>query len=104
MALIPMEYDDLVTKAFGNPAVTYTAGTIGTFGNSGTVDVSVTGYTPIAVMLKNVSGAGSGIPVLVLNGNTLYFLFYRTATSQVTVAASAWTALVLYKKNITQLN
>lgn len=81
------------------PAISWAAGTVGSFAVSNIVNVSKTGYTPIGATLRSV-GHGSEYSVLViLDYNKLAFQYYRANTSAVSRNAGDSQAFVIYMKN-----
>ena len=79
MASGSIQNNGIVTKDYVMPSIDITAGTIGTYGGSTSVDVSLSGYTPIAVSLKQIAHPTTYSPTVILNGNTVYFVLYRVS-------------------------
>lgn len=77
-------------KTFTCENITITAGTAGTRGGQKTVDVAVSGYTPIAVGLTQVndSSLANVVPFFGSNGNpnTVFVNVYRASGSAGTVS------------------
>ena len=92
---------NVITESVLCPAISITAGTIGTYAKADSVSVAKSGYTPIQASLNNVGhpGAYQVIPVLRRQTNTLYFLYYRTGTAAITQNAGDVEVNVTYAKS-----
>lgn len=90
--------NEIVTMDYGIPSTAITAATIGTYGGSASVDVSLSGYTPVAVSLKQIAHPTQYSPTVILNGNTVYFVVYRVTTGAYTIPVNDCVCTVAYKK------
>ena len=90
----------LIYDEFSNSnTVNLSNGTIGTYANGVTIDVSKTGYTPISCSFVYVGHGSSYHAFCNLNSNILSILFYRTSSSAYTVPANDVKVNVIYSKN-----
>lgn len=92
---------NVITESVLSPAISITAGTIGTFAKVDSVSVAKSGYTPIQVSLNNVGHPGlySVVPVLRTQTSTLYFIYYRVTSSAGTQNAGDVEVNVTYIKS-----
>lgn len=92
---------NVITESVSSPAISITAGTIGTHAKTDSVSVAKSGYTPIQASLNNVGhpGAYNVVPVLRRQTNTLYLLYYRVGTAAVTQNAGDVEVNVTYVKS-----
>ena len=90
----------LVYEEYENQGtISISGGTAGTYGNSVSIDVSKSGYKPVACSFTNVSHASSYHPICFLvSTNTLMIVFYRGTTSAYTVPAKDVKVSVIYTK------
>ena len=96
-----MDYlaDEFTTEEVGSgSAIALSAETIGTAVTTKSVDVSKTGYVPIAATFSQYSHPSGYNAIFSLSGNNLLFIFYRASSSAYTIPADDLKVLVLYKK------
>lgn len=89
------------TVEYGSGTVSISSGTVGTRGAQNSVDISLSGYTPVACSISYVANSSSVLPVVFFGGSlsTLYFNFYRATSSSYSSSDNAARALVLYIKS-----
>ena len=86
---------------YSSGAVSWSAGTAGTRGAQTSVEITRSGYTPVACSISYVANSSSFNPQVFFGGSmsTLYFNFYRANASAYSSEDNAMRALVLYVKS-----
>ena len=91
--------EELVYKDYSCPAVSITAGGIGTYATSVNVDITKSGYEAVSLSCWLVGHPGNyNVSTIHYNGK-VYFNFYRTGTGAYSVPADDVKVRVLYKKS-----
>ena len=96
-----MDYlaDEFTTETIGcGSGITLSSGTIGTYATAKSVDITKSGYRPIAATFIGYGHGSSYHVVLDINGNSLIFMFYRSIASSYSVPTDDIKAMVIYRK------
>lgn len=87
----------LTYQDFSANNMSYTAGTIGSRGYQTTFDLTVAGYTPVAISIVNINTSANGIIQAFSSTNTLYVNVYRSVATAVSGLNA--TIRVFYRAN-----
>lgn len=89
----------VIYRDYGNPATSWSAGTVGTYGTAPNISVAVTGKTPIGwtIIAAGHPGNYNVTPVLGVDASVLYFVFYRANSSATSVTANDVIVRVFYE-------
>lgn len=89
----------LTTQEYDVPAVSWSAGTVGTYATDITINVSKNGYTPVAVSVSKHNSTFYSLDVLLTSsGNVIVYVYRATSTAESPSAGNA-KILVLYVKS-----
>lgn len=92
---------DFMTRTYHSGIMSFTAGAIGVRCAQTSVDIRVTGYTPIAVSISYCEDSSKYIPLVMLGASNalVYVNLYRATTSAFTSAGDAVNFIVVYIKD-----
>lgn len=92
---------DFMTRTYHSGIMSFTAGGLGVQGAQTSVDIRVTGYTPIVVSISYCEDSSKYIPLVMFGSSNalVYVNLYRATTSAFTSAGDAVNFIVAYVKD-----
>ena len=88
-----------VTEEKNMPSFSFNAGSIGTYATAITLDITKSGYNPVAATLSTIGHGGQYHPTVELKNNALNVALWRVSTGAVSQPEGDVKVLVLYKKS-----